>query len=121
MSRSRSYRSVTELENYELKGFMDLGFVFQKEELSIEIMNIIPGLQQLGKEGRDDEASREEEEEEEGMERPYLSEAWMRHDLTVVSPSLQPRSLYGADMKRQLHLWAREVASVIHHKYVENL
>ncbi|THU64935.1 hypothetical protein C4D60_Mb01t31730 [Musa balbisiana] len=61
MSRSRSYRSVTELENYELKGFMDLGFVFRKEELSMEIMNIIPGLQRLGKEGRDDETGREEE------------------------------------------------------------
>ncbi|CAL9065235.1 uncharacterized protein LOC103972892 [Musa acuminata AAA Group] len=122
MSRSRSYRSVTELENYEVKGFMDLGFVFRKEELSMEIMNIIPGLQRLGKEGRDDEASREEEEEDdEGVERPYLSEAWMRHDLSVVSPSLQPRSPYGADMKRQLRFWAREVASVIHHKYVKNL
>lgn len=121
MSRSRSYRSVTELENYEVKGFMDLGFVFRKEELSMEIMNIIPGLQRLGKEGRDDEASREEKEEDEGVERPYLSEAWMRHDLSVVSPSLQPRSPYGADMKRQLRFWAREVASVIHHKYVENL
>ncbi|CAL9145372.1 uncharacterized protein LOC135628118 [Musa acuminata AAA Group] len=121
MSRSRSYRNVTELENYEVKGFMDLGFVFRKEELSMEIMNIIPGLQRLGKEGRDDEASREEEEEDEGVERPYLSEAWMRHDLSVVSPSLQPRSPYGADMKRQLRFWAREVASVIHHRYVENL
>ncbi|THU64941.1 hypothetical protein C4D60_Mb01t31820 [Musa balbisiana] len=38
----------------KLKGFMDLGFVFRKEELSMEIMNIIPRLQQLGKEGRDE-------------------------------------------------------------------
>ncbi|RWW62521.1 hypothetical protein BHE74_00030353 [Ensete ventricosum] len=117
MSRLRSYRSVTELENYEVKGFMDLGFVFRKEELSMEIMNIIPGLQRLGKEGRDDEASREEDE---GVERPYLSEAWTRHDLLVVSPSPQSRSPSGADMKRQLRFWAREVASGIHHNYVEN-
>ncbi|CAL9074925.1 unnamed protein product [Musa textilis] len=49
MSRLRSYRSVTELENYEVKGFMDLGFVFRKEELSMEIMEHNPRAAAAGK------------------------------------------------------------------------
>lgn len=103
----RSQKSLSELENYEVKGFMDLGFVFRKEELSLDIMSMIPGLQRLAM----DEESYREEEDEEGKGRPYLSEAWSsngRRGFSVVSVPL-----FGTDMKKQLRSWAKEVAASI--------
>lgn len=62
MKRSES-RSLSELEFEELKGFMDLGFVFSEEDKGSSLASIVPGLNRLGK--------KEEEEEEEGFGDPF--------------------------------------------------
>ncbi|KAL0363487.1 UNVERIFIED_CONTAM: WD repeat-containing protein 53 [Sesamum calycinum] len=58
-------KSLSELEFEELKGFMDLGFVFSEEDRESGLVEIIPGLQRLGADRRKEEKLR-----------PYLSEAW---------------------------------------------
>ncbi|XP_074574692.1 uncharacterized protein LOC141831171 [Curcuma longa] len=111
----RSQKSLSELENYEVKGFMDLGFVFRKEELSLGIMSMIPGLQRLAMDEESCREGEEEEEDEEGKGRPYLSEAWSsngRRRLSVVSVPV-----FGTDMKKQLRSWAKQVAASIHHHH----
>ncbi|KAK6142336.1 hypothetical protein DH2020_022684 [Rehmannia glutinosa] len=47
--KNRSSRSMSELELEELKGFMDLGFVFSdhEEEMDSRLVSIIPGLQTI--------------------------------------------------------------------------
>ncbi|KAL5707459.1 hypothetical protein ACHQM5_018359 [Ranunculus cassubicifolius] len=88
-----SSKSLSDLEFEELKGFMDLGFVFSEEDKNSSLVSIIPGLQRLGQENQEhqepeeeedeEQEPEEEEEEEEKVEekmvvsrRPYLSEAW---------------------------------------------
>ncbi|KAJ0978225.1 hypothetical protein J5N97_013699 [Dioscorea zingiberensis] len=111
-SEIRSYKSLSDLENYELKGFMDLGFVFQKEKLSPEMICVIPGLQRLVED--DSEGAEKRETNEEQVKRPYLSEAWLvsKPDSPLLNPRMLPNSLEGADMKKHLRFWAREVASL---------
>ncbi|EPS61787.1 hypothetical protein M569_13011, partial [Genlisea aurea] len=83
-------KSSAELEMEELKGFMDLGFEFRRENLSDRLILLIPGLRRLADEDP------EIEEETEITERPYLSESWV----------------WGSqDLKWRLKLWARTVAS----------
>ncbi|KAK4759541.1 hypothetical protein SAY87_022672 [Trapa incisa] len=106
LQKSMSCRSFADLEMEEVRGFMDLGFVFKREHLSPRIVSIIPGLQKLAagaavkqdprRQQEDEKEKNEEEEEEEeqgddgneegegGEEaatpphvRPYLSEAWL--------------------------------------------
>lgn len=141
--RRKTRRSLLwDLEFEEVKGFMDLGFRFEKEQVNPELMNVLPGLQRFGSStstnstatttttGTDLDELREssgglfddddeEEEEDDGVElglRPYLSEAWLikRPD----SPLLNLRipnsdSSTPADMKKHLRCWARTVASEI--------
>ncbi|KAH7844528.1 hypothetical protein Vadar_029008 [Vaccinium darrowii] len=83
-----SSKSLSELEFEELKGFMDLGFVFSEEDkVNSNLVSILPGLQRLGRSSDNyfDGGEKEEEEEEEDevkevvegyVPRPYLSEAW---------------------------------------------
>lgn len=120
-----SCRTLGELELEEVKGFMDLGFIFKEEHLSPRMMSVIPGLQRLGlyknkqttnligSEVAEDDKIREEEEER-GIIRPYLSEAWLikRPDSPLLNLRL-PRVSAAADMKKHLRFWARTVASVI--------
>ncbi|KAH7667626.1 hypothetical protein IHE45_12G072000 [Dioscorea alata] len=108
----RSYKSLSDLENYELQGFMDLGFVFHKEKLSSEMICVIPGLQRLV-EGKSGSAERRETNEEQ-VKRPYLSEAWLisKPDSPLLNLRMLPNSLDRADMKKHLRFWAREVASL---------
>ncbi|KAK4755285.1 hypothetical protein SAY87_009042 [Trapa incisa] len=107
LQKSMSCRSFADLEMEEVRGFMDLGFVFKREHLSPRIVSVVPGLQRLAagattKQGprrrqeaeeekedveEDEEKSRDGIEEDEGGEetstarpphvRPYLSEAWL--------------------------------------------
>ncbi|KAF9590953.1 hypothetical protein IFM89_000498 [Coptis chinensis] len=68
LRKAMSCRSLFELEYEEVKGFMDLGFTFKKEQLSSRMMSVIPGLQRLdeykdGPEGHCINAKSEEMEE----------------------------------------------------------
>lgn len=111
----RSYRSLSELENYELKGFLDLGFTFPREKLSPKLLSMVPGLHRLSEEGRPVEEKRSGNEE--FIKRPYLSEAWLLGSRSSPQLNLQKmcRTPQGADMKKNLRFWARKVASLVHH------
>ncbi|EOA36679.1 hypothetical protein CARUB_v10012027mg [Capsella rubella] len=105
---------VSDLEAEEIKGFMDLGFVFTKEDLNSELPKILPGLRAF--------LCPEEhlEKEPSVLPRPYLSEAWdvyddkcsrlTEKDSTVID--FRMAKLRGEkNMKDSLKLWARSVAS----------
>ncbi|URE22133.1 hypothetical protein MUK42_16805 [Musa troglodytarum] len=109
----RSHRSLSELENYELKGFMNLGFTFPREKLSPQLMTTVPALQRLAEEGEGRRQSNEE-----CVKRPYLSEAWQisSHGSPQFNLQMLSRSPQVADMKKHLRFWARKVASLVHHE-----
>ncbi|TKY71870.1 hypothetical protein E2542_SST00603 [Spatholobus suberectus] len=69
--KKRQSKSLSDLEFEEVKGFMDLGFVFSEEDKDSSLASIIPGLQRLGKSDEEEEDS-----DESAVQRPYLSEAW---------------------------------------------
>lgn len=106
-------KSLSDLEFEELKGFMDLGFVFSEEDKNnSNLASIIPGLQRLRE-------KTEEKTEEKGLEngvlisRPYLSEAWEAIEEEEIFMKWRVPNL-GAnemDMKDQLKFWAHTVAS----------
>ncbi|XP_017258622.1 uncharacterized protein LOC108227791 [Daucus carota subsp. sativus] len=99
-------RSLTELEVEELKGFVDLGFVFSEEDKDSSLISIIPGLKRYRKEGEEDKVSR-----------PYLSEAWDVLDQTKLTNQLLDWRLRipnrEIDMKELLRVWAQSVASTV--------
>ncbi|XP_039169604.1 uncharacterized protein LOC120293883 [Eucalyptus grandis] len=117
-------KSLSELEVEELKGFVDLGFVFLEEDrVDSSLVSIIPGLQRLGNKIKDGE-----EDDEDGDEkltagesvvvaRPYLSEAWewweeKRKEDPLMNwkvPALGNKT----DMKESLKWWAHTVASTV--------
>ncbi|EYU37337.1 hypothetical protein MIMGU_mgv11b016324mg [Erythranthe guttata] len=109
--RSGAVKSLSELEFEELKGFMDLGFVFtagDDQKLDSKLVSIIPGLQRLGK-NVDESAS---ESESESVSRPYLSEAW---NYSSNNPAMKDWRIpaFGNEMELKHHLrfWAHSVAS----------
>ncbi|XP_068323390.1 uncharacterized protein [Pyrus communis] len=106
-------KSLTDLQFEELKGFMDLGFVFSEEDKDSNLVSIIPGLQRLGK--KDD--SREERIDESAISRPYLSEAWeVREKRKREKPLMNwrfPVLENEIDMKDNLKWWAHTVASAV--------
>ncbi|OAY42651.1 uncharacterized protein LOC110620766 [Manihot esculenta] len=129
LQKSMSCRSLKELELEEVKGFMDLGFIFKKEHISPRMITVVPGLLRLGllknkhntkvinskaPEDYDKHKEREEQEDEKGIIRPYLSEAWLikRPNSPLLNLTL-PRVSEAADMKKHLKFWARTVASVL--------
>ncbi|KAG7593275.1 hypothetical protein ISN45_Aa01g020840 [Arabidopsis thaliana x Arabidopsis arenosa] len=112
--RSEKRESVSDLEAEETKGFMDLGFVFTEEDLHSELPEILPGLRTF--------LCAEEQNEKEPLvvPRPYLSEAWdfyydkwsgrIEKDSMVID--FRMAKLRGdMNMKDNLKLWARSVAS----------
>ncbi|KAL5998816.1 hypothetical protein ACLOJK_009764 [Asimina triloba] len=115
----RSMKSLSELEVEEVQGFMDLGFVFDKDNLSPSILSIIPGLQERKHADELDEESSTSDQQQVKVARPYLSEAWL-----VQRPPRPPKlfnSVDGngkpaVDVKEQLKEWARSVASSVHHE-----
>ncbi|CAN6470323.1 unnamed protein product [Victoria cruziana] len=110
----RSYKSLSELERDELKGFMDLGFTFKKEELNPRMISMIPGLQRL--EGEEEQSNcAVEKKVRDGVGRPYLSEAWLinRPDSPLLNFKIPRVSPGGTDMKKHLRFWARTVALVV--------
>lgn len=99
-------KSLTDLEFEELKGFMDLGFVFTEEDKDLRLVSIIPGLQRSRIEG-----------DEYKVSRPYLSETWAVLDQIKVTNELKnwrlqiPNGEIG--MKDLLRGWAQSVASTV--------
>ncbi|TKY66752.1 hypothetical protein E2542_SST09640 [Spatholobus suberectus] len=111
LSKGRTSRSLSELEFKELKGFMDLGFVFSEEDKDSRLVSLIPGLQRLGREdeGQGDESV--------AHDKPYLSEAWDVLDQRGMrNPLLNwrvPARGDEIDMKDNLRFWAHTVASIV--------
>ena len=125
-----SCKTLGELELEEVKGFMDLGFVFKKENICSRMMSVVPGLQRLGlprneertrvieaSEAGEDNCMEMLEKKEDIIKRPYLSEAWLikRPDSPLLNMKISKLSSRG-DMKRLLRFWAQSVASEIHHE-----
>ena len=119
--RRRKSRSLSELEFKELKGFMDLGFVFSEEDKDSKLVSLIPGLQRLGKENDDAEEGEDEEykkidENVLSDHKPYLSEAWDAFDQRERKNPLVnwrvPDKGSEIDMKDNLKFWAHAVASI---------
>lgn len=123
-------KSLSELEFEELKGFMDLGFVFSEEDKNSNLVSIIPGLQRLGRTSwssfEEEEKGEEEEEENEVKEvvevdvpRPYLSEAWdhvLNSKVGIIIPVMDwriPSLGNEMEVKDQLRIWAQTVASTV--------
>ncbi|KAL8032418.1 hypothetical protein ABFX02_13G094300 [Erythranthe guttata] len=111
--KKRLSKSLSELEFEEVKGFMDLGFVFSEEDkLDSSLADIIPGLQKLGQKKKMDcnlsDVHQQNVHEEHERARPYLSEAWEREN--------EERELLmnwsvgnEIDMKDSLKWWAHSV------------
>lgn len=125
-SKGLSSKSLSDLEFEELKGFMDLGFVFSEEDKNSSLVEIIPGLQRFGEEEEEKKKEKEEgtdkEESVEGyLRRPYLSQAWeIMEQREAAENMLKWRININAavignemDMKDQLKFWAQSVASVV--------
>ncbi|XP_047148484.1 uncharacterized protein LOC124820766 [Vigna umbellata] len=114
--KGKATRSLSDLEFKELKGFMDLGFVFSEEDKDSRLVSLIPGLQRLGREDAE-ELSSQHNIDETVICRPYLSEAWGVLDQKKhVNPLLNWRvPVVGneIDMKDNLRFWAHTVASIV--------
>ncbi|XP_011098377.1 uncharacterized protein LOC105177052 [Sesamum indicum] len=107
-------RSSSALEFEEVKGFIDLGFVFTEEDKSSGLVSIIPGLQKCGKMAED----REKVEENDRVSRPYLSEGWGVPNQRMGSNNHLmnwriPSSENEIRMKKHLKVWAQTVASFV--------
>ncbi|KAJ9690735.1 hypothetical protein PVL29_013075 [Vitis rotundifolia] len=106
-------KSLSDLEFDELKGFIDLGFVFSEEDKDSSLVSIIPGLHRLGKKDGEEENTVDES----AIPRPYLSEAWEVFDRRKKeNPSINwrvPALSSETDMKDSLRSWAHTVASSV--------
>ncbi|KAF8033851.1 hypothetical protein BT93_C0194 [Corymbia citriodora subsp. variegata] len=124
-------KNLSELEFEELKGFMDLGFVFSEEDrVDLSLVSIIPGLQRLSQKIKDGEEDDEDGDhhQEDGDEkasagesavvaRPYLSEAWVwweeKRKLDPLMNWKVPALATETDMRERLKWWAHTVASTV--------
>ncbi|KAI3983388.1 hypothetical protein MKX01_013455 [Papaver californicum] len=123
LRKSMSCKSLWELEYEEVKGFMDLGFRFDKQQICPRMMSVIPGLQRLdslefqeliSSSSTSTSSLQEENEEEEIVERPYLSEAWLIKKPNSPLLNLRmPAVSASNDMKNHLRFWARTVACAV--------
>ncbi|TYJ48433.1 hypothetical protein E1A91_A01G061700v1 [Gossypium mustelinum] len=95
-------KSYSDLAFQELQGFKDLGFTFDKEDLSPDVVNILPGLQ-------GDKI--EDELQPDKVRKPYLSEAWLvQGPVPPPIPTCVSKNS-AQDMKAQIKFWARAVAT----------
>ncbi|PNX73832.1 hypothetical protein L195_g029739 [Trifolium pratense] len=119
VKKKRGSKSLSDLEFEELKGFMDLGFVFSEEDKDSSLVEIIPGLQRLGKKNEETEEGEEKDDYDESVvQRPYLSEAWEVYEWRKKEKPLMmnwkvPSLNNEIDMKNNLRLWAHTVASAV--------
>ncbi|KAK9269487.1 hypothetical protein L1049_001262 [Liquidambar formosana] len=100
LNQRKMKKSLSDLEYEEVQGFKDLGFKFDKEDLSPSVVNILPGLQEKNRDESDDDKVR----------RPYLSEAWLLQSSAPPIPNWVANKS-AEDMKAQIKFWARAVAS----------
>ncbi|KAE8734287.1 hypothetical protein F3Y22_tig00000773pilonHSYRG00056 [Hibiscus syriacus] len=110
-------KSLSDLEFEELKGFMDLGFVFSEEDnKDPRLVEIIPGLQRLRKKEPEEEEDTHESDDDK-VARPYLSEAWKVSERRKPNNPLMnwrvPDLGNEIDMKDSLRWWAHTVASTV--------
>jgi hypothetical protein len=116
VKKRRESKSLSDLEFEELKGFMDLGFVFSEEDKDSSLVEIIPGLQRLGKKNEETE-EKDYDFDESVVQRPYLSEAWEVYEWRKKDKPLMnwkvPALNNEIDMKNSLRLWAHTVASTV--------
>lgn len=123
--RRTSSKSLSDLEFEELKGFMDLGFVFPDHEEEegkdqyyySRLVSIIPGLQKKIVHANEERISA-------NISRPYLSEAWDHHheikiNINTMNPLMAmdywriPASGNELELKHHLRFWAHTVASTV--------
>ncbi|KAL3848729.1 hypothetical protein ACJIZ3_010611 [Penstemon smallii] len=101
-------RSLSALEIDEVKGFIDLGFVFSEEDKNSNLVSIIPGLQNWGT---------NEKKVEVFSSRPYLSEAWGDLNQKRVYNNMMKWKIRSANneinLKDHLKVWAQTVASTV--------
>lgn len=110
--KSMSCKTLMELELEEVRGFIDLGFNFRRENLSNHIINLIPGLQRI--EDKFDGINDDDDEDKDVMW-PYLSESWIirRPDSPLLNLRM-PTLCCAEDMKKKhLKFWAQTVASAV--------
>ncbi|KAJ4981362.1 hypothetical protein NE237_032199 [Protea cynaroides] len=114
MRKTSSTKSISDLESEELKGFMDLGFVFSEEDKDSSLVSIIPGMQRLGEKSEEKETTVDDES---AIQRPYLSEAWDVLDRRRAENPLMNWGIPGLyndiDMKVNLRSWAHMIASTV--------
>ncbi|KAL2328036.1 hypothetical protein Fmac_021463 [Flemingia macrophylla] len=115
LTEGRTTRSLSELEFKELKGFMDLGFVFSEEDKDSGLVSLIPGLQRLGIE---EDEGKGDDYESVAFNKPYLSEAWdVLYQREIGNDPLLnwrvPVRGNEIDMKESLRFWAHKVASIV--------
>ncbi|KAI9121977.1 hypothetical protein K1719_006666 [Acacia pycnantha] len=68
-------QNAGELELEEVKGFMDLGFIFKKENVCARMMNVVPGLQRLSMHHNNEDKELIDASKAISIKGPYLSEA----------------------------------------------
>lgn len=136
LQKTMSCRTLGELELDEVKGFMDLGFIFKKEYISPRMISVVPGLQRLcsfqsnkqnhsASQTMDEDATENNdddddivvevyEDEKRDIMRPYLSEAWLikKPDSPLLTMKI-PKTCSADNMKKHLRVWAKTVASEV--------
>ncbi|KNA16359.1 hypothetical protein SOVF_089490 [Spinacia oleracea] len=134
-------KSLSDLEFEELKGFIDLGFVFSEEDTDSSLASIIPGLHRLKNSSGNTRVKEDDtyspyasnhdindntknvETMNDGcynsISRPYLSEAWevqvlekKRRDNYMLNWRV-PAPDNQVEMKDYLKFWAHSVASAV--------
>ncbi|XP_044501615.1 uncharacterized protein LOC123222747 [Mangifera indica] len=117
--KKENCKSLSALEFEELKGFMDLGFVFSEEDKDSSLVSILPGLQRLRKLSGENEITHQEEWSNKTIvSRPYLSEAWdaLDYQRKIENPLMNwriPSLRNEVNMKDHLKFWAHTVASTV--------
>lgn len=104
LTRSNSRKSLSDLEDEEVRGFKELGFSFEEKHLNPKLVDILPGLQEKTQESEDGN----------GNEAPYLSEGWLAQSYAPAVPKWNAKGGSPEDMKAQIKFWARVVASNVH-------
>lgn len=110
-------RSLSALEFEEVKGFMDLGFIFTEEDKTSSLASIIPGLKKWGSSSvvMADDNNIEQKQERVEVSRPYLSEAWNQYYMNKGNNNNWkiPYVHNENKMKNHLRAWAHTVASAV--------
>ncbi|KAL2944408.1 Protein translocase subunit SecA [Bienertia sinuspersici] len=115
--KSKSEKSLSDLEVEELQGFKDLGFSFDNQELSPSVTQILPALQRRASLDSNNNNNVDNNNNIGKVRRPYLSESWQKSSYYHYSPPPVPKwsdpkeSSSSDDMKAQIKFWARAVAS----------